>query len=1299
MESAFRPAVIRILLALLVLSLGVPMFLAAQQDVASLTGVVSDPSDAVLPDVNVKLTDTKTNSSYETKTNSLGAYRFSDVHPGPGYKLTFSKHGFTTLVIADVYLATSTIHTQNARMDVGEVSVTVEVEGTGSTVSLDTTDSSVGNSVDMNMVREMPIQVRDSPLALVAMQPGAVTVGQDSPDDPMGNRNGAVTGARSDQDNVTLDGLDVNDFSTGQALIAVGNAPVDSIQEFHVETANPLAAEGRGSGAQINLLTKSGTNLWHGSAFEYNRNTDFEANTFFNNRTDPVTPRENLIRNQFGGTFGGPVKKDKLFFFFSYDGRRDHTADSEERIVPLDSFRAGNVSYINDSSPACSPASRVTIQPNCITALTPAQLAQAVGGPCPGSTLTPPVPCDPQGLGTNTAFFAFVDGRYPHANDLTAGDGVNTGGFRFNAPAGLTENDYVARVDYNLNSKMKLFGRFSIQRQFAPDDVNFAGAEQFPGDPTTHGIVQNPWAFVIGHTWTISNTKVNQFYFGETRAVLQFTTLFNPNGTTDYNAFGPVSVPFQGQGSQGRTVPIPVYRDDLTWTQGKHTWQFGGTFKPIKTNSQITNDLNFAAVGLGGGLGSLPSAERPSDILQDSGGVVPTLWDNAFTFALGRFASVGSNFDNAHNLQPLPQGSPAVRNYRYWETEFYLQDSWRMRSDFTLTYGLRYQYYSVPYETNGIEAIPNQNFHAFLDPRIAAGDFGIPGAGSLVSYNFAGKGNSGAPSLYGADYNGLAPRLAFAYNPAEKEGFMGRLLGDRKTVIRGGAGVVFDHPVTNTLNFVQDQVSYIFENSSTTEFGDLTSSPSNPRFTAPVTLPALTPPSAVTVPFTPFTTSTGLAFGTADGGQVNYAVDNNLKMPYSITFTLGFQRELPHNFQLDVTYFGRLGRRLISQSDGGQVVNFTDPASGHTLAGDFAALSNQVRQPGFNPQTTPVTPLPFFENQMGLPFNQPNGTAFCQGFDLNCTQFLYDQDSGQVTRGDLGDATQLMQELPLFFGEPGYLGGVGLNPQFGGADYISNQGSSNYHGLLTTLHKKFSQGLQFDLNYTYSHSIDNSSTITNNVFGQANDAGGVLCDSINLRSCRGNSDFDVTHLISFGGLYELPVGRGKMLGSNMPGWLNEVVGGWQISTLATWHTGFAYDTIAQAFPVSFLANTPGIFNGDTAAIKTKLHTDPTTGQETIFANPAAAIGAFSGPLGLQSGNRNILRGPHYADFDIGLGKHFPIKERLQMELRADAFNAFNHPNFGLPQGGFTDITNPSVFGVITATSAPRQLQVAFRLDF
>lgn len=1286
-------SVSRLFLVVLVSSIFTLMLLctfavpARAQDVASMTGVVTDATGAVVADAKVTLVNTNTSANYETTTNSVGAYTFSNIPPGPGYKVTVSRQGFATETVQNIYLAVSTSHTQNIRLEVGNVAETVEVTGTGSTVSLDTTDTTVGGSVDMNMVHEMPIQVRDTPLALVAMQPGAVTLGEGSSDDPLGSRDGAVTGSRTDQGNVTLDGLDANDFATGQALIVNGNAPVDSIQEFHVETANPLSAEGRGSGVQINLVTKSGTNLWHGSAYEYNRNTDFEANTFFNNRTTPITPRTQLIRNQFGADVGGPVKKDKLFFFFSYDGRRDRTQNSAERIVPLDSWRNGLIGYANKSGGTTYISNSVANSS--------------------GQTLKS---LDPAGIGLDPALLTFMDGRYPHANDLSAGDGINTGGFRFNGPSSFTENQYIGRVDYNLNSKMKVFAKFSILRTFQPDDVNFIAAIQFPGDPVTHEIVNQPWSFVVGHTWTPSNNVVNQFYFGEVRSILSFPTTFNPGGVNDYNVFGNngagagiIASPYSGQSSQARTVPIPVYRDDLTWTRGNHTWQFGGTFKPIRTDSNIVGDFNFVTMGLGGGLSSLPPAARPSDINPTA---ATTFWDPAYALALGHLGTVSTNFNNNHNLQVLPQGSPAIRTYRYYQTEVYAQDSWHARSDLTLTYGLRYQYYSVPYESSGFEAVPNVTFSPFLFSRIPLG-LESDTSQSIVNYNFGGKANHGAPSLYGADPGNVAPRLAFAYNPSDKGGFLGRLFGDRKTVLRGGGGIVYDSPVINAVNFIQDQVSYLFSNASATpSAGNLAT---DFRFGKFGTLPPLNSPPPVTPPVAPFTApgpgGNLIPFGTALGSAAtNYAVDTNLKTPYSITYTLGIQRELPGNFLLEATYVGRLGRRLISQSDAGQVVNFVDPASKHTLAGDFATLSRQVRNPAFNGIATPE---PFFENQMG-------GTAACQAtggaFGIpaaaipNCSTFLAAFDSGQVARGDLGDVTQLLQFLsnPVGgFGLPaGLAPGVGLNGQFPTNVYITNQGTSSYNGLLLTLHKKLSHGVQFDVNYTYSHSIDNSSTPTNNVFGsgQTQGAGGVLCDATNPRVCRGNSDFDVTHLISGGGVFDLPVGRGRSFASNIPNWLNEAIGGWQVSGLAVWHTGFAYTTIAQAFPLSFVNNVPAVFNGDTAALKTNIHTD-SAGRLQIFANPTAAISAFSGPLGLEAGSRNNLRGPHYSDFDLGLGKHFPIKERLQMEFRADAFNAFNHANFGLPQFGATDITNPQVFGVITNTSDPRSLQLALRLDF
>ena len=242
-------------------------------------------------------------------------------------------------------------------------------------------------------------------------------------------------------------------------------------------------------------------------------------------------------------------------------------------------------------------------------------------------------------------------------------------------------------------------------------------------------------------------------------------------------------------------------------------------------------------------------------------------------------------------------------------------------------------------------------------------------------------------------------------------------------------------------------------------------------------------------------------------------------------------------------------------------------------------------------------------------------------------------------------------------------------------------------------------GLQFDVNYTYSHSIDNSSTHANESTGPGATVGygGFLCDAIQLRSCRANSDFDLTHLISADGLYDLPFGRGKWLAGNAHGWLNQVIGGWQISALTSWHTGFAFSTISEAFPISFNADSPGVFTGNASDLKVHIHNDG--GQMQLFANPTAAINAFTGPIGLQGPTRNNLRGPHFANTNLSLNKHFPITETAGLEFRVEAFNAFNHVNFALPSGGVADIQQPSTFGVIVSDGGARVMQFSLRFDF
>ncbi|HWX92749.1 MAG TPA: carboxypeptidase-like regulatory domain-containing protein [Terriglobales bacterium] len=1304
MKAAFRFSSIRVLLVLFALAvlLGLPN-MASAQEVASLTGVVSDTTGAVVADATVKLVDTKTNAVYTTKTNGVGAYVFPKILPGPGYSVTFSKDGFATLTVTNIYLAVASVHTQNAELKLSSLSETVEVNGQGANVSLNTTDTTVGNNFDMQLVHELPIQLRDNPTGLLIYEPGVVAAA--GPDDPSGNRSGAVTGSRADQGSYTLDGLDVNDYAIGQSFIVVGQAPVDSIQEFRGETANPLSSEGRGSGAQVSLVTKSGTNQWHGSASEYHRNTVTEANGWFSNHATPIVPRPVLLRNQFGASLGGPVLKNKLFFFFDYEARRDASQAPVEWTVPLDSYRNGLVSYVNNG-PGCSPASRQNTQPACITSLDSAQV-QAIN---PGNL--PPL---------NTALLNYINGRYPHANDFTsaqAGDGVNTGGFRTNLPAHDSPNIYVSRIDYNLNSKMKLFGRFTIQREIQGDNFNFPAPSEFPGDPLTRVAQNHNYAYVVGHTWTISNTMVNQFEYGLTRQKFATPSLFNKLGNTDYvngggtSDFGIISAPYESQSAQDRHVSVPVFRDDFTYVRGAHTFQVGGVFKPISLFSSLGNSLFQPSLGIGGNLGALDSSARPQDILQntqqnpnlDPANIVLGLWDAALPFAMGRYSGVTTNYNYNNQLQGLPAGTPSVRHYKAYETEVYLQDAWKARKDLTVTYGLRYTYYSVPYETNGLEAISNLGFSQYIAPRIQSGLQGTGACGAtltacpatgvapgdpLITYSLGGKKNH-APGYYHPDWRDFAPRLGFAYNPSFADGLLGRVLGDRKTVIRAGAGIVYDHPALNSVQFLQNQVAAVFTTSAAVAYPTQSFSTAaqglsaGPFFNTIGEVPAGLPgPGPITIPSSPFTQFVGQG---VVQNQLNFAFDPNFKTPYSETVTFGIQRELPHNFQLDATFFGRFGRRLMAQSDAGELVDFRDPTSGSSgqLMGQaFAALSSQMRTlPGVCSQPVTVTPQPFFEDLIG-----GGGTSLIANSIL-CPFAL---------RGDMGSTVFILERFGLLpFG-------VGFNPQYPYDIYAANKSASNYDGLLVTLHKKYSQGVQFDLNYTYSHSIDNLSAIANNVFGQsANFSGGILCDPVNLRVCRGNSDFDATHLISGDGLYDLPFGRGKFFGGQASGWMNQIIGGWQIAGETQWRTGFAFTTLANAFPLSFNNNVPAIFNGDTSAVKVKVH-QTSTGQIQLFANPTAALAAFSEPLGFQAGSRNNLRGPHFALTNLSLNKHFSIREKYVVEFRAEAYNAFNHPSFALPGGGFggtADISNPPTFGTIATTaSAARAMQFGLRVDF
>jgi hypothetical protein len=1187
-------------------------------------------------------------------------------------------------VLTGLYLNVGTTRSQSVRLAVGIVSETVSVSAENQEVTLNTTDASVGNNFQVQYLNELPVGFRDSPLALFVQQPGMTN-------------DGAATGSRTDQDRVTLDGLVVTDMTTGAFLCnsstpchsIIGNAPVDSVQEMRGTTAGDLPSNGSGGGGQFDMVTKSGTNHFHGNVNEYHRDTDLEANEWFNNFEG--VPRSPLIRNQFGGNVGGPMWKNKAFFFFDYNGRRDTIAGQTVRTVPTDSFLKNNtITYYTDI------ASGTT---NFIKA------SQVAG-------------FDPQGVGFSSALFTFLNSKcgnrptcYPSPNDFTGdkGDLLNTAGYRFNSPEPYKENNYVGRIDITLTQNHHFFGRVTYNRINAVE-----GAPEFPSDPETFPYIDTSHAWVVGWNWTIGNNKTNSLIWGQTVANLGFPVTYNPQGPNQYGWDGDPTGGFYLSavyadvgGAQARYFPIPIVRDDFNWNKGRHSFSFGGDFKYPSPHFSHYSDYNGPGLGLGGGVTALPvnSATStwtfdPSDI--DNSQTSKRIYDSALVFGLGRFENESATWNYTASGSVVPQGTGLQTQFRYYEVEGYFGDTWKATPSLTITYGIQYQNYTVPYEIHGIESVQSESFWDYMHARIAqsaagvGGDATLPGGSAAVpyiTYALGGKANHG-PAYFTPSNKDFAPRLAFAWTPT----------ADRKLVINGGGGIVYDQTIVNAILQEQQGYSYLFQGQGTTNYGvsgDTTHSAAynsllnNPRFSGLNTPPAGPTPPTITKPDSPFIGpgdpncggGTGPC-GLENGNAFNVSVDRYLPSPYNITFNLGIQQELKGGFILKLGYVGRLGRRLLAQADAEQLIDFPDQASGQKLSQAMANLTTWLRQnPSADPTTAP--PQPWFEHVL---YQAPGGGTN--------TGYVANNLAPYPSIGDVADSVELMSNSGLLPNN------VGMGAQFSENTFFTDMGFSSYHGMLVTLHKNSSHGLQFDLNYTWSHSMDNTSLIANSY---AFNGYGFICDVLRPRLCRGNSDFDVTQYLNGNFLYELPFGRGRSFANTVPFWVNEAIGGWELSGLPIYHTGSPYMANSIAFLMSYSNEDPAILSGSLGGIQ-KAHVTVKNGQVYSFKDPETAYNQWRGPVGFEMGSRNNLRGPGFFDMDLGLGKTFPIYpgEGVNLKFRCDAFNALNHPNFQQPSfENNMDLTSPpNEFGVIPGTVIPngsdqaaRVLQGSLRLEF
>jgi len=574
------PKCIHIVLILLVLLILVtPLALWAQTGTTSLRGTVLDKSGASVPDAKVTLTDTARNVKREIQTSGSGEYEFRSLPPGE-YALSIEKEGFRTHEQKHIELLVNNPATVNVTLEVGASAETVEVSAQAA--SINTTDASLGVAFGENQVKELPMEGRNVP-DLLSLQPGVAYTGNRSDVPDWDTRSGAVNGTRSDQSNVTLDGAEVNDRQ-GHAFTSVLPVTLDSIQEFRVTTSNYDADQGGTSGAQVAMVTKSGTNQFHGSAYEYNRNTATTANDYFVKASQiddclssgtPLSDKQcntppKLIRNIFGGSVGGPVKKDRLYFFLNYEGTRRSEAQAETQVVPSQSLKDGVIFYQCDSSSATvatdCPGGTVQGKSEAIYNI-PAPVT--IGGSVVAYNALKPeqiAGMDPQGIGPNTAAMAYLN-TFPVSNSQAVGDGFNYVGYTWAAPITDDANVYIAKLDYNITADAK--HRVSVTG--ALRNENNPGAPFLPGMPPSNTYVNYNKGIIVNYSGVISPMIVNSLRYSFVRESLG-------NFGNSYQDW----VYFRGLNDQTGAVtrtslyqrPTNSIADDLNWMHGRHNFQY-----------------------------------------------------------------------------------------------------------------------------------------------------------------------------------------------------------------------------------------------------------------------------------------------------------------------------------------------------------------------------------------------------------------------------------------------------------------------------------------------------------------------------------------------------------------------------------------------------------------------------------------------------------------------------------------------------------------------------------------------------
>ncbi len=1218
MPVSFRPRqILAAIFLLAAISFTTPLW--AQKDAGAIVGIVRDASGAVVAGAKITVLDIDHGTQTNLVTNDQGEYVASPLRIG-NYNVTAEKAGFKKALAGPIQVNIQDRVGVDLKLEAGAVTETVVV--TSQTPQLETENSELGNLVDSHSINALPLNGRNyAQLALLG-----AGVAESEPGSRVENSYGfSANGGRSLQNNFLLDGVD-NNANLGDVLNGasyVVQPAVDAIAEFKVETNAYSAEFGRGNGAIMNAVIKSGTNQLHGDVWEFLRNNMFDARNYFDATSEPFK------QNQFGGTLGGPIVKNKLFFFGDFEGFRLRQALPQLVVVPTTAEIGGDFSALltNTVIPGAVDCNgNPTYQGEIFnarlaqTSATSAAAASNADGLCgvPIGTTASGMPTNIfQGnTGTNTPIDPLAQRLAalippPNTNVSTV---LAAGNFRSDPERSDTENKFDLRGDYTIGDKDNFFARYSYghDNNFLPAPFNNALDGGSFGDGLALNVYQGLAASEI-HTFR--NNLINELRFGFNHLNShRFQPNYNINESATLNFPGVPYVAGQdvgglpsigfsdGTATLGSSQYLPaiehqhsyVYTDNLTWIRGRHAVKVGGELRfeqfTILEPGQARGEMSFGA-----------------DF--DDNPAAPGSATSAFaTFLLG--IPDGGFINGLNNI---------VYNRQMYSG--YALDDFKVSSRLTLNLGLRYEFISTIKEANNLQANFDFNTLSLIVPK---------GQNTPLSPALATElqvQSTGTPGLISPDLNNFAPRIGLSYQLANK------------LVLRTGYGIFYGGQESGPFSNPSPGYNppYSASQSYVTPCGARSANPNTNELDCSIS--GALPLNNLSQGFS------------GPGGTVNplsdpnspslYSIDPHFVTPYTQQWHLGFEYQLPANTLLDISYGGSRGLKLYAFYNGNQVppgdANLSDPTAPRRPA--------HAVMPG-----------------------SPAGDA--------CTLQAYNTNNGANYSCD-----------------PAFDSSI--------ATFRSNA-QSNYDSLQVRLEKRFSNGLQYQVAYTYSHSLDTASSAS---LGSLNN--GDFQDQRYPNANYGNSDFDVRHRFVFSYVYDLPFGRGKALGKDASGVVNQIIGNWQLSGLFTAVTGNYY-TATDAVSVA---------NGDCGGTvggcsRPNLVGNPnakpcvpgTIFNTCAFAddNNTPAIIAI-GTLG--NAPRNDIVGPGNKDWDTSLVKQFPFSEQKHLEFRAEFFNVLNHVNylfgtFGSISAPPTSVTmNSGVFGLPQAARAPREIQFALKFYF